>query len=85
MSLRKPTNLEQFIHDKFEDIKVEICNMKVETRSFEERIVVEISTKLEEVFAKTNQDIKCMKQQLYQKLTKKLDGMRKLLFQLQQQ
>jgi hypothetical protein len=40
---------------------------------------------LEEVFAKTNQKIECMEQRLYQKLTKKLDGMTKLLFQLHQQ
>jgi len=30
MSLQEPTNLEQFIHDMFEVIKVEICNMKAE-------------------------------------------------------
>jgi hypothetical protein len=44
--------LEQFIHDKFEVIKVEICNMKTEIWSSEKQIVTEISTKLEEVFAK---------------------------------
>jgi hypothetical protein len=82
MSLQKPTNLEQFIRDKFEEIKVDICNMKAKIWSFEKRIVAKISTKLEEVFTKTNQEIKCTKQQLYQKLTKKLDGMTKLLFQL---
>jgi hypothetical protein len=44
--------LEQFIHDKFEVIKVEICNMKTEIWSSEKQIVAKISTKLEEVFAK---------------------------------
>jgi len=52
MSLQEPTNLEQFIHDNFEVIKVEICNMKTEIWSSEKQIVAKISTKLEEVFAK---------------------------------
>ncbi len=78
MSLQKPTNLEQFIRNMFEDMKAEI-------RSSEERIVAKISTKLEEVFEKTKQEIKCMEQQLYKKLTNKLDGMTKLLLQLHQQ
>jgi hypothetical protein len=30
MSLQEPTNLEQFIHNIFEVIIVEICNMKTE-------------------------------------------------------
>jgi hypothetical protein len=70
----EPTNLEQFIRDI----------MRVELRSSEERIVARISTKLEEVFEKTKQEIKCMEQRLYKKLTNKLDGMTKLLFQLHQ-
>jgi hypothetical protein len=37
------------------------------------------------VFAKTKEEIKCKEQQLYKKLTKKLDGMTNLLFQLHQQ
>jgi hypothetical protein len=78
MSLQKPTNFEQFIHNMFEDMKAEIG-------SSEERIVAKISTKLEEVFEKTKQEIKCMEVWLYKKLTKKLDGMTKLLFQLHQQ
>ncbi|KAH9534140.1 hypothetical protein CY35_18G090500 [Sphagnum magellanicum] len=78
MSLQEPTNLEQFIRDMFEDMKVEFL-------SSEERIVAKISTKLEEVFEKTKQEIKHMKQGLYKKLTKKLDGMTKLLLQLHQQ
>ncbi|CAM6061155.1 unnamed protein product [Sphagnum tenellum] len=77
MSLQEPTNLEQFIRNMLEDMKAEI-------RSSEERIVAKISTKLEEVFAKTNEEIKCMKEELYQKLTKKLDGMTKLLLQFHQ-
>jgi len=40
---------------------------------------------LEEVFEKTKQEIKCLEQWLYKKLTKKLDGMTKLFFQLHQQ
>ncbi len=47
MSLQEPTNLEQFIHNMFE-------NMKAEIRSSEKRIVAKISTKLEEVFEKQN-------------------------------
>jgi len=78
MSLQEPTNLEQFIRDMFEDMKAEFL-------SSEERIVAKISTKLEEVFEKTKQEIKHMKQGLYKKLTKKLDGMSKLLLQLHQQ
>ncbi len=75
MSLQEPTNLEQLIHDI----------MRVELRSSEERIVARISTKLEEVFEKTKQEIKCMEEWLYKKLSKKLDGMTKLLFQFHQQ
>jgi hypothetical protein len=37
------------------------------------------------VFEKTKQEIKCMKEWLYKKLSKKLDGMTELLFQLHQQ
>jgi hypothetical protein len=37
------------------------------------------------VFEKTKQEIKCMEEWLYKKLTKKLDGMTKLLLQLHQQ
>jgi hypothetical protein len=75
MSLQEPTNLEQLIRNI----------MKAELRSSEERIVARISTKLEEVFEKTKQEIKCMEEWLYKKLTKKLDGMTKLLLQLHQQ
>ncbi|CAM6061165.1 unnamed protein product [Sphagnum tenellum] len=75
MSLQEPTNLEQLIRDI----------MRAELQSSEERIVARISTKLEEVFAKTKQEIKCMEEWLYKKLTKKLDGMTKLLFQFHQQ
>ncbi|CAM6015569.1 unnamed protein product [Sphagnum balticum] len=75
MSLQEPTNLEQLIRDI----------MRVELRSSEERIVSRISTKLEEVFEKTKQEIKYMEQRLYKRLTNKLDGMTKLLFQLHQQ
>ncbi|CAK9211957.1 unnamed protein product [Sphagnum jensenii] len=75
MSLQEPTNLEQFIRDI----------MRAELRSSEERIVARISTKLEEVFAKTKQEIKCMEEWLYNKLSKKLDGMTKLFLQLHQQ
>ncbi len=78
MSLQEPTNLEQLIHSMFED-------MKAEFRSSEERIVARISTKLKEVFEKTNREIKCMEESLCKKLTKKLDGMTKLLLQLHQQ
>jgi hypothetical protein len=78
MSSQEPTNLEQFIRDMFEDMKAEFL-------SSEERIIAKISTKLEEVFEKTKQEIKHMKQGLYKKLTKKLDGMTKLLLQLHQQ
>jgi hypothetical protein len=78
MSLQEPTNLEQLIRDMFEDM-----NAKFE--SFEERIVARISTKLEEVFAKIKQEIKCMEEWLYKKLSKKLDGMTKLFLQLHQQ
>ncbi len=78
MSLQEPTNLEQLIHNMFED-------MKAEFRSSEERIVARISTKLEEVFEKTKQEIKCMEEWLYKKLTKKLDGMTKLLLELHRQ
>ncbi len=53
MSLQEPTNLEQFIRNMFEDMKAEI-------QSSEKRIVAKISTKLEEVFEKTKQEIKCM-------------------------
>ncbi len=78
ISLHEPTNLEQFIRDMFED-------MKVEFQSSEEQIVERISTKLQKVSEKTKQEIKCMKECLYKKLTKKLDGMTKLLFQFHQQ
>jgi hypothetical protein len=78
MSLQEPTNLEQFIRNIFQD-------MKVEFRWFGEWIVAKISTKLEEMFEKTKQEIKCMEQWLYKKLTKKFDGMTKLLLQLHQQ
>jgi len=71
MSLQEPTNLEQCIRDI----------MRAELRSSEERIVERISTKLEEVFEKTKQEIICMEQWLYKKLSKKLDGMTKLLLQ----
>ncbi len=37
------------------------------------------------MFEKTKQEIKCMEQWLYKKLTKKFDGMTKLLLQLHQQ
>jgi len=74
MSLQEPTNLEQRIRDI----------MRAELRSSEERIVERISTKLEEVFEKTKQEIICMEQWLYKKLSKKLDGMTKLLLQLHQ-
>ncbi len=75
MSLQEPTNLEQLIRDI----------MRAELRSSEERIVARISTKLEEVFEKTNQEIKCMEEWLYKKLTNKLDGMTKLFLQLHRQ
>jgi hypothetical protein len=75
MSFQEPTNLEQLIRDI----------MRVELRSSEERIVARISTKLEEVFEKTKQEIKYMEEGLYKRLTNKLDGMTKLLFQLHQQ
>jgi hypothetical protein len=75
MSLQEPINMEQLIRDMVKDIKAEF-------QSFEERIVARIATKLEEVFAKTKQEIKCMEQWLYKKLSKKLDGMTKLLLQL---
>jgi hypothetical protein len=75
MSSQEPTNLEQLIRDI----------MRAELRSSEERIVRIISTKLEEVFAKTNQEIECMEKRLYEKLIKKLDGMTKLFLQLHQQ
>jgi hypothetical protein len=78
ISLHEPTNLEQFIRDMFED-------MKAEFQSSEERIVERISTKLQEVSEKTMREIVCMKECLYKKLTKKLDGMTKLLFQFHQQ
>jgi len=78
ISLHEPTNLEQFIRDMFED-------MKAKFQSSEERIVERISTKLQEVFDKTKREIECMKECLYKKLTKKLDGMTKLLFQFHQQ
>jgi 16S rRNA A1518/A1519 N6-dimethyltransferase RsmA/KsgA/DIM1 with predicted DNA glycosylase/AP lyase activity len=78
MSLQEPTNLEQFIRNMF-------VNMKAKIRSSEKRIVAKISTKLEEVFGKTKQEIKCLEHRLYKKLTNKLDGMTKLLFQLHQQ
>ncbi|CAM6039912.1 unnamed protein product [Sphagnum compactum] len=77
MSLQEPTNLEQLICHMFED-------MKAEFRSSEERIVARISTKLEEVFEKTKQEIECMEEWLYKKLTKKLDAMTKLLLQFHQ-
>ncbi len=38
-----------------------------------------------EVFEKTKQEIKCMEEWLYKKLSKKLDGMTELFFQLHQQ
>jgi hypothetical protein len=60
-------------------------DMKAELRSSEERIFAGISTKLEEVFEKTKQEIKCMEEWLYKKLSKKLDGMTELCFQLHQQ
>jgi len=60
-------------------------DMNAKFESFEERIVARISTKLEEVFAKTKQEIKCMEEWLYKKLSKKLDGMTKLFLQLHQQ
>ncbi len=50
MSLQEPTNLEQLIRNMFE-------NMKVKLQSLEERIVAKISTKLEEVFTKTKEEI----------------------------
>ncbi len=75
MSLQEPTNLEQLIRDI----------MKAELQSSEERIVARISTKLEKVFQKTKQEIKCMEEWLYKKLTNKLDGMTKLLLQLHRQ
>ncbi|CAM6015575.1 unnamed protein product [Sphagnum balticum] len=75
MSLQEPTNLEQLIRDI----------MRAELRSSEERIVARISTKLEEVFEKTKREIKYMEEWLYKKLSKKLDGMTKLLLQLHQQ
>jgi hypothetical protein len=75
MSLQEPTNLEQLIRDI----------MRAELRSSEKRIVARISAKLEEVFEKTTQEIKCMEEWLYEKLTRKLDGMTKLLLQLHQQ
>jgi undecaprenyl pyrophosphate synthase len=37
------------------------------------------------VFEKTKQEIKCMEEWLYKKLSKKLDGMTELFFQLHQQ
>jgi len=77
MSLQEPTNLEQLICDMFE-------NMKDEFQSSEKRIVARISTKLE-VFEKTKQEIKCMEEWLYKNLSKKLDGMTKLLLKLHQQ
>jgi len=55
MSLQEPTNLEHRIRDI----------MRAELRSSEERIVERISTKLEEVFQKTKQEIICMEQWLY--------------------
>jgi hypothetical protein len=60
-------------------------DMKDEFQSSKEQIVTRISTKLEEVFEKTKQEIKCMEEWLYKKLSKKLDGMTKLLLQLHQQ
>jgi hypothetical protein len=75
MSLQEPTNLEQLIRNI----------MRVELRSSEERIVARISTQLEEVFKKTKQEIKCMEEWLYNKLSKKLDGIIELCFQLHQQ
>jgi hypothetical protein len=78
MSLQEPTNLEQLIRNMFE-------NMKAEFRSSEERIVTRISIKVEEEFGKTKQEIKCAEEWLYKKLSKKLDGMTKLLFELHQQ
>jgi hypothetical protein len=75
MSLQEPTNLEQLICDI----------MRAELRSSEERIVARISTKLEEVFENTKQEIKCMEEWLYKKLSKKLDGMTEFFFQLHQQ
>jgi BMFP domain-containing protein YqiC len=78
MSLQEPTNLEQLIRNMFED-------MKAKFQSSKEQIVAKISTKLEEVFTKTKEEIECKEQQLYKKLTNKLDGMTNLLFQLHQQ
>jgi hypothetical protein len=43
-------------------------NMKAKFQSSEEQIVAKISRKLEEVFEKTKQEIKCMEQWLYKKL-----------------
>ncbi len=78
MPLQEPTNLEQLIRDMSE-------NMNVKFESFEERIVARISTKLEEVFKQTKQEIDHREKWLYEKLSKKLDGMTKLLLQLHQQ
>jgi hypothetical protein len=79
MSSQEPTNLEQFIRNMTR------AELRAELRSSEERTVGRISTKLEEVFAKTNQEIKCMEERLYEKLSKKLDGMIELCFQLHHQ
>jgi polyhydroxyalkanoate synthesis regulator phasin len=75
MPFQEPTSLEQFLRNMFED-------MKAKFRSSKKQIVAKISRKLEEVFEKTKQEIKCMEQWLYKKLTKKLDGMTKNFLQL---
>ncbi len=61
MPFQEPTSLEQFFRNMFE-------NMKAKFQSSEEQIVAKISRKLEEVFEKTKQEIKCMEQWLYKKL-----------------
>jgi histidinol dehydrogenase len=74
MPLQEPTNLEQLI-----------CDIMRELRSCGKQIVERISTKFEEVFAKTIQEIKRMQKWLYENLLKKLDGMTKLCFKLHHQ
>ncbi len=61
MPFQEPTSLEQFFRNMFED-------MKAKFQSSKEQIVAKISRKLEEVFEKTKQEIKCMEQWLYKKL-----------------
>jgi hypothetical protein len=53
MPFQEPTSLEQFLRNMFED-------MKAKFRSSKKQIVAKISRKLEEVFEKTKQEIKCM-------------------------